>query len=265
MEAKSELDKFYTKPEVSTLCVSKINLEDYTTIIEPSAGSGAFSNLIPNCIAMDLAPEGPGIIQQDWLEYNYNKKKGDKVLVIGNPPFGKCNSLSIKFFNHAAIFADTIAFILPISFKKQALQNRIALNFHLLDEVELEKDSFLLNGEPYSVRCVFQVWEKRNTKRNKPGQDELVSNNLFTYVKKSESPDAVINDISGKASKDWDGVKIKHSFFIKFKNREDLKNIDEIIDKLNELDHPYRFWTVGPQAISRLELNQTINKNFSPR
>jgi hypothetical protein len=258
-DQKHPLDKFYTKSEVVRSCLEEINLKDYVTIIEPSAGSGAFSDLIPDCIALDLAPEAAGIIKQDWLEYNYTKKEGERILVIGNPPFGRGGNLALKFINHAATFADTIAFILPISFKKQFLQNRVNLNFSIVSEKVLPKKSFLLNGEPYDVKCVFQVWQKSTVARTKPTKSELVSNNLFKYVKKDDSPDLVINDISGKASKDWQNKKIKHNFFVKFHKEE---NIDEIIKKLNELDHPYKFWTVGPQAISRLELNQTINKNF---
>ena len=42
-------DAFYTKPEVAKKCVEElsniIKFEEYDTIIEPSAGSGVFSDI----------------------------------------------------------------------------------------------------------------------------------------------------------------------------------------------------------------------------
>ena len=67
---KNELDKFYTRPEVAKECLSllfsTINIEDYS-VIEPSAGSGAFSNQINGCHAYDILPEGSNITEQDFL------------------------------------------------------------------------------------------------------------------------------------------------------------------------------------------------------
>ena len=54
---KEENDKFYTKPEVSKLCINMIDLSDFDLIIEPSAGCGSFSKQIDNCVAYDLVPE----------------------------------------------------------------------------------------------------------------------------------------------------------------------------------------------------------------
>ena len=39
---KKELDKFYTKVEVAKICISSINLNAFSLIIEPSAGGGSF-------------------------------------------------------------------------------------------------------------------------------------------------------------------------------------------------------------------------------
>ena len=123
----------------------------------------------------------------------------EKVLVIGNPPFGQQNSIAVKFINHAAIFADRVAFILPISFKKESVQNRISLNMHLTYEEDLPKNSFTFNGDNYDVKCVFQIWDRKEEKRIKKAKTNLNTNNMFDFVRKADSPDAVIHRVGGRA------------------------------------------------------------------
>ena len=99
IKKKSELDKFYTRPEVAKECLSllfsTINIEDYS-VIEPSAGSGAFSNQINGCHAYDILPEGSNITEQDFLSLDFNDFHKN-VCVVGNPPFGERNSLTKSF------------------------------------------------------------------------------------------------------------------------------------------------------------------------
>lgn len=165
--AKHELDKFYTKTEIAELCLSHLNLKEYDIIIEPSAGAGAFSNLIENCYTYDIHPENNTITQADWLLLNKEQFLNKKCLVIGNPPFGNNGSLALKFIKESAKFAQTIAFILPKGFKKSSVKERVPTNYHLIREIDLPSDSFTLVGANYAVPCVFQIWERKNYERNK--------------------------------------------------------------------------------------------------
>ena len=117
-------DKFYTKSEISKMCIDMLDLSEFDLVIEPSAGNGSFSKQIDNCIAYDLVPEDETIYQQDFFELDITQFKGKKVLTIGNPPFGIQNNLAIRFFNKAAEYSDTIAFILPKSFMKESIQKK---------------------------------------------------------------------------------------------------------------------------------------------
>ena len=128
------LDQFYTKPEVAELCCNLMDFSKYNKILEPSAGTGVFLELLPEDkrIGIDLEPKHPEITKQDFFLY-----KGTEDLVIGNPPFGRVSSLAIKFFNHAATFADTIAFIIPRTFRRVSVQNKLNLHFHLVEDIEL--------------------------------------------------------------------------------------------------------------------------------
>jgi hypothetical protein len=65
---KDKLDKFYTKSVIVDLCLLNIDLKNYKTIIEPSAGDGSFSNKIKGSISYDIEPGHNGIIKQDFLK-----------------------------------------------------------------------------------------------------------------------------------------------------------------------------------------------------
>ena len=173
MKANNNLDQFYTKKESALKCIQffekKVGkLTTFKHIIEPSAGSGNILELLPSySIGLDLDPANNKVLQQDYLKYSPTALKAP-ILVFGNPPFGKNCSLAIKFFNHSAGFAKYVAFIVPRTFRKISVKNRLSLNFHLLDEMILPLDSFHTpDGESYSVPTTFQIWERKEEKREK--------------------------------------------------------------------------------------------------
>ena len=144
-----------------------IQIKPDDLIIEPSAGNGSFISGIKsfsnNCIFYDLEPENPEIIKQDFLTGNYNdlSTKYNNIHIIGNPPFGRQSSLAIKFIRKSCEFCNSISFILPKSFKKDSLKQKIPLNFHLILESDLPEKSFLVDGVEHDVPCVFQIWKKK--------------------------------------------------------------------------------------------------------
>lgn len=163
------LDKFYTIPEISEKCLASIGSRykwsDWELVIEPSAGNGSFLTRIPTDkkLGIDISPEHNDIIKQDFL--TYTPPVGiDKILVVGNPPFGRVSSLAIKFFNHASKWADVIAFIIPRTFRRVSIHNKLNANFHLVfdEEIPMEPCSF---SPPMMAKCCFQIWEKKDTKR----------------------------------------------------------------------------------------------------
>jgi predicted RNA methylase len=168
--SKDEFDRFYTKPSVVDNLLKEVSIEDYDVVVEPSAGTGSWSSKIDDCVAIDIAPEHKDVMKGNFLEDDFlfdEMKKENKILVIGNPPFGRMSNKAISFINKAAEFADTIAFILPRSFRKESLQRRIDKNLWLVKDVDLfEEPCFLFRGEDYFASCVFQVWEKRIEERD---------------------------------------------------------------------------------------------------
>ena len=167
---KIAMDKYYTSDEVVDFCLNelkKVLTEDGITpsrVIEPSAGNGAFSRKIKNCIAYDIEPECDGIIKADFLELNIPYLKNS--VVIGNPPFGVKFNLGMKFFKHCINHSDYIAFILPI---------RQFNNTNRLYEFDLIK-SFDLGMCDYSDRklhCCFNIYKRPKNGLNKKDKKKL--------------------------------------------------------------------------------------------
>ena len=155
--SKINYDKYYTQPELSKYCIDKtfqlIGKENITSIIEPSAGNGSFSNQL-NCIAYDIEPESDNIIQQDYLKLDIPYKKNR--LIIGNPPYGSKMHLAVKFFKKSVQLGDYISFILPIS----QLDNIVSLyEFDLIysEDLGLRKYS---NKNIYCCLNIFKRPEK---------------------------------------------------------------------------------------------------------
>lgn len=170
---KFENDKYYTPSHIVDYVIAKtIDLVglDFSCVIEPSAGGGAFIDKIneqfpdSDNLFMDLYPTKQGIIKQDYLEYKHNKE--GKTLVIGNPPFGSRNILSVKFFKHSIKFADTIVFILPIS---QLNNNQQMYEFDLIHSEDLGKHSYSNeNGDQKEVHCCLNIYKKPKNNNKKP-------------------------------------------------------------------------------------------------
>ena len=256
---KDSLDRFYTKSEVALQCLNQLQLNRYNCIIEPSAGDGAFSDLIQNCFAYDISPNKDTIQQADWFALDKSQfKVHSDILVVGNPPFGQQNTVAIAFFNEAAKFSDTIAFILPLSFKKDSIQNRLDLNFSLVKEYELSNNSFIFNGADYAVPCMFQIWERTPEPRKR--KKLRTTTNLFAFVEKGQADFRIqrVGGNAGKASFDLDRAAASNYFI---KNNSSLSN-SQLVELINELKFPSIEFTVGPKSLSKGELIATIEESM---
>ncbi len=218
--AARELDQFYTPSETARFCIeaARTALRGYAIdrVIEPSAGTGAFSDQLPGCIAVDIDPKAKGIVKADFLKWSPEENQSTN-LVIGNPPFGKNASTAIQFFNHSAGFADVIAFIVPLSFRKASIQRRLDRRYHLLKTFPLENSLFLFEGKPRHVPCEFQIWERRNYLREFPSR--VTTHADFTFCDRADA-DFAVQRIGANAGRIKDiqvaGSANSH-FFIKAK------------------------------------------------
>lgn len=169
-------DQFFTKSHIAKKYVDKVNslfpLSDYDYVLESSAGSGAFLDEFPeNKLGMDIESQREDIIEQDFLTYFEDINKS--YITIGNPPFGRASKLAIEFFNHSAKFCDTIAYVIPNTWRFNKVQERLDSRYKLVYEEVVEPFAFIKIGKSpgkrhmedgsINVNCVFQVWTRRET------------------------------------------------------------------------------------------------------
>ena len=171
-DAQRDLDKFYTSAATVRRCqalvtkaMDALGIDPAGAVaLEPSAGSGAFLPAlrklgVARVDAMDIAPEGAGIDQGDFLATPYRPDAGHTGLVIGNPPFGRRAKLAIQFINHALDGgARMVAFILPIQMRKWISQRAVREDARLVADIDLPENAFLFDGAPYHANCCFQIW-----------------------------------------------------------------------------------------------------------
>lgn len=232
--AKVELDKFYTKNEVVDICLNLMkDLAEYDIIIEPSAGSGAFSNKIKNCVAYDLEPGNDTIIKQDFLLMD--KIAGEHKLFIGNPPFGKRSILAKKFIKQCQnLGAETIAFILPDTFSKITNQTYklFSENWKLIIENKLPDNGFLIGDNEYHVPCSFYVWTKKESTINLRKTQLPEPEKIIFLPREAKNADFVLNGNSGKVKPPEEVTNPKSEHYIKVKNEKEKDKIKELLAHL---------------------------------
>ncbi len=139
------------------------------TLIEPAGGTGAFIKAaieagISNVISFDIEPHHPMVQEGDFL--NQNLDVADAITVT-NPPFGRNNSLSIPFFNHSAKTSEYIVFVVPRSWRKWTVQNKLDRRFELIKDDDLTINYVDVNGEHgyknNNLRTCIQYWKRSST------------------------------------------------------------------------------------------------------
>lgn len=233
-----------------------MNISKTAIYLEPSAGGGAFLDLLSNYIALDIAPEDDRIEKQDYLKYETEKTD---FITIGNPPFGKRSKLATDFFNKAASMSEVIAFIVPVSFMKWSVQKNLNSNFALHSYLYLEPESFSSNGEPYSVRTVFQIWVKKDSqydnginlrlKRQPP-----ISHSDFQIWQYNATPEAV-----KYIEEDWKYATYRQGYhdYNKIFTREDYNYIKEKMTGTKK----QQFFFIKPLTSSAEELILSMDFN----
>jgi hypothetical protein len=141
------------------------------TVLEPAGGTGSFVEAAlakgaKKVISFDIEPLHGGVSLGSFLDQTLSEKK---LITISNPPFGRNNSLSIPFFNHAATVSDAICFIVPRSWRKWSVTNRLDLNFELVFDRDLDIDYVDATGELISdksrLATCFQIWKRTASPR----------------------------------------------------------------------------------------------------
>jgi len=267
------LDQFYTNEDVAIQCIKDFqeiySFDDFDIILEPSAGCGNFFFNLPENkrVGVDLDPKHTDITEMDFMDYI--PVENQRYITIGNPPFGRVSSLAVKFFNKSAQFSDIIAFIIPRTFKRISIQNQLDLRFHLVKNIDLPMKPCCFTPH-MSAKCCFQIWEKRETKREKIKLPTIHTD--FDFIKfgpkdeknqptPPDGADFVMKAYGSNCGKTkQDGLKD-----LRPKSWHWIKSnigIDKLINRFSELDYSISKDTVRQDSIGKADLIFLYNNKF---
>lgn len=244
------MDKFYTIIEKLPDITKYLELNRGNHYLEPAVGSGNLLKLIPNesVIVYDLYPDNNEIIPTDFLSVNleYND-----YITIMNPPYGKQCSLAVKFFNHAAKYSKKIICIVPLTFNKISIHNKLDLRFTLLNSISLPKNSFIEKGKPYNVPTCIQIWERSGNRQKIPTK---LTTDLFDFST-FENYDFAVRRTGSKTGQI---VKVDRNvqgiYFIK--GCESIRRIIGEVDFSDIISN-----TVGPKSLSKHEFIERVENH----
>jgi predicted RNA methylase len=165
-------EQYYTPGDLAEELMAEVknlvpDLAD-RTVIEPAGGTGAFIRAaqkfgVTKFLSFDIEPKHSLVKKANFLSKRITAKN---ALTISNPPFGRNNSLSIPFFNKAAEHSEFICFIVPRSWRKWSVINRLDRRFHLISDQDILIDYVDETGERLSKRTslstCFQIWQRRD-------------------------------------------------------------------------------------------------------
>ena len=256
-------EQFYTPPEIADQVMRNVKkrIGDLSgrILLEPAGGTGAFIDAakahgLTKVVSYDIEPHHKKIELGDFLAQEINQSG---LLTITNPPFGRNNSLSIPFFNKAAEVSDLIVFIVPRSWRKWSVQNRLNQNFHLVRDDDLTINYVDVNGRDAHakdrLRTCVQYWERRDTLR------PLVKVQDMGVIERTtpELADAAMTLFGyncGQLSTDFERRKITTKMYIKLKHPKAKKAIE------NSDFSKFYLNTAYTEALSMPEINYVLNE-----
>jgi predicted RNA methylase len=258
-------EQYYTPRELAGVLVSKVKqlVPDFSsrTILEPAGGTGAFVEAAKaagakKVLSVDIEPKHDDVNKADYLSTHL--KLVDAV-TISNPPFGRNNSLSIPFFNRAADTSEFIAFIVPRSWRKWSVINRLDRRFHLVHDEDLSidyvDDTHTLISQRNNLKTCFQIWQRREELR------EIVKVEDRGYVTKVKPEEAdialtVFGFSCGKVNEEFERKANTTRMFLKLNHPKALQALKTM---------PYQRFsknTAYTEALSFQEINFLLNESI---
>jgi predicted RNA methylase len=256
-------EQFYTPPVVADQVIQNVKKRigplTGRILLEPAGGTGAFIDAakahgLVKVVSFDIEPHHKKIELGDFLAQELNQSG---LLTITNPPFGRNNSLSIPFFNKAAEVSDLIVFIVPRSWRKWSVQNRLNQNFHLVRDDDLTINYVDVNGQDAHakdrLRTCVQYWERKSKLR------PIVKVKDMGIIERTtpELADAAMTLFGyncGKLTTDFERRKVTTQMYLKFKHPKARKAIE------NSDFSKFYMNTAYTEALSMPEINYVLNE-----
>ena len=252
-------EQYYTPIKTASHCVQVLDTyASADTYLEPAGGTGAFLHALTgrNVISYDIEPKADNIQQVDSF-LNVDLSHLSNVITISNPPFGRNHALSVPFFNHAASCSNYIAFIIPKSWRKWSVINRLNQHFHLIHDEDLTVDFHYLDQRKSStgkLNTIFQIWQRKQELRPLV---TIVDHNFITKVKDPTQADLALT-IFGRGC----GL-VRSEFESESKTTQMYLQVNQpwVYDVLPQLDYSrYSKNVAFVEALSLMEINQLLNE-----
>ena len=197
-------DQYFTPLGTAQWVVDRVRSmfpKKFPMVVEPSAGLGVFLPLIPKMgrvvKAWDILPQAEGITNGSFLDVDPAEFKGG--LVIGNPPYGVANKMTLAFINHAAKSAEVIAFIVPRVFLRNSITYKVSLDFTPVCEEEIPNPTYYgPSGEIYKHRRLLVIWQRGEKRVVPPPPSPLP---WLEYLGGPEGADAFVGCAWGDAGR----------------------------------------------------------------
>lgn len=259
---KTDLEQCYTPAsaarELTKFVLETVGASRDVEWIEPAAGSGAFVKAaeslgVKTVTAWDIDPKSALVQQADFLSEDVPCTA--KVCVT-NPPFGRNHSRSIPFFNKLAKSCDLIAFIVPRSWRKWTVVNRLSPHFVKIADWDLALTYADATGSPLTdstlLNTVFQVWARTDQERVKAPEPKPTQQ--FT-VSKPDKADASITQFgrgTGTVKTNFERRPNTTQLFINAK--------PEVVSDLGKLNlSPFFNEVAYVEALSRVEIDYALD------
>lgn len=228
-------------------------------LLEPAGGTGAFIEAardfgVKKVTSFDIEPMHPEVKLSSFLDVQLTKTG---LITVSNPPFGRNNSLSIPFFNHAAPHSDFIAFIVPRSWRKWSVLNKLDRNFQLVRDLDLsinyvDEYGYEINAKDRLRTCV-QFWARTSTPRPLIAVQDM---EVITKVTPEQADVAltVFGYNCGTVSQDFPRVKNTTQMYLKLNHPKALAALKSANFKQFYLN------TATTEALSIAEINYALNE-----
>jgi predicted RNA methylase len=234
---KTGTEQYYT-PFQEAERLTKVMLEFAPrdcTWLEPAGGRGAFvdamlANGVKDVVSYDIEPKhGKVSLTGDFLKEDLSHLTN--CVTLSNPPFGRANKLSVPFFNKCAAVSNWIGFIIPKSWRKWSVMNRLDTSFHLAYDEDLAIDYEYEGASPDKkgrLSTVFQIWERKDFPRM------IVEIPDYGYIEKTTPQEADVSLTAfgrgcGTTKTDFPRVPNTTQMFLKLKQPwvlEGLRQVD---------------------------------------
>ena len=262
-------EQYYTPHNTALFCFNKMKpflpTNHEFTWLEPAGGTGSFIDVIENngfnnIISYDIEPKHQKVLlTKDFLLEDISHL--NNCITLTNPPFGRANKLSIPFFNKVAKVSTLIGFLVPKSWRKWSVINRLDLNFHLVEDVDLDVDFIYETPQTKSkgrLNTIFQVWERREHKRDKI----VIEDRKYITKTTPENADVSLTIFGrgcGKVKTNFERVPNTTQMFLKL-------NESWVLDALNQVNFSRFYNNVAfVEALSIQEINYLLNEYIDSR